>query len=53
MRAALDSSPEVTIYRQYVDALGLGYDVDVARDDQDAGVRREPGPPARHGEPGS
>jgi uncharacterized protein YlxW (UPF0749 family) len=27
MRAALDSSQEVTIYRQYVDALGLGYDV--------------------------
>lgn len=27
LRAALDSSPEVTIYRQYVDALGLGYDV--------------------------
>jgi uncharacterized protein YlxW (UPF0749 family) len=27
MRTALDSSPEVTIYRQYVDALGLGYDV--------------------------
>jgi uncharacterized protein YlxW (UPF0749 family) len=28
MRAALDSSPEITIYRQYVDALGLGYDVE-------------------------
>jgi uncharacterized protein YlxW (UPF0749 family) len=27
MRAALDSSADVTIYRQYVDALGLGYDV--------------------------
>jgi uncharacterized protein YlxW (UPF0749 family) len=27
MRSALDTSPEVTIYRQYVDALGLGYDV--------------------------
>jgi uncharacterized protein YlxW (UPF0749 family) len=27
LRAALDSSPEVTIYRQYVDALGLGYDL--------------------------
>ncbi|MDP9221257.1 MAG: DUF881 domain-containing protein [Actinomycetota bacterium] len=27
MRQALDASPEVTIYRQYVDALGLGYDV--------------------------
>jgi uncharacterized protein YlxW (UPF0749 family) len=26
MRQALNSSPEVTIYRQYVDALGLGYD---------------------------
>lgn len=27
LRAALAQSPEVTIYRQYVDALGLGYDV--------------------------
>jgi uncharacterized protein YlxW (UPF0749 family) len=27
MRQALYNSPEVTIYRQYVDALGLGYDV--------------------------
>jgi uncharacterized protein YlxW (UPF0749 family) len=27
MREALNSSPDVTIYRQYVDALGLGYDV--------------------------
>ena len=27
MRAALDQSPEVTIYRQYADLLGLGYDV--------------------------
>jgi uncharacterized protein YlxW (UPF0749 family) len=27
MRTALDNSPDVTIYRQYVDALGLGYDV--------------------------
>ncbi|MEP7017429.1 MAG: DUF881 domain-containing protein [Actinomycetota bacterium] len=25
MRAALDQSPQVTIYRQYVDLLGLGY----------------------------
>ncbi len=27
MRAALDTSPQVTIYRQYADLLGLGYDV--------------------------
>ena len=27
MRAALDQSPQVTIYRQYADLLGLGYDV--------------------------
>ena len=27
MRTALNSSPDVTIYRQYVEALGLGYDV--------------------------
>lgn len=27
MRAALDASPQVTIYRQYADLLGLGYDV--------------------------
>jgi uncharacterized protein YlxW (UPF0749 family) len=27
MREALNRSPEVTIYREYVDALGLGYDV--------------------------
>jgi uncharacterized protein YlxW (UPF0749 family) len=27
MREALDSSPQVIIYRQYVDALGLGYTV--------------------------
>ena len=27
LRAALDSSPAVQIYRQYVDAVGLGYDV--------------------------
>jgi uncharacterized protein YlxW (UPF0749 family) len=27
MREALNSSPDVTIYRQYVEALGLGYDV--------------------------
>lgn len=31
MRSALDDSPEVTIYRQYVDALGLGYDVSTRR----------------------
>jgi uncharacterized protein YlxW (UPF0749 family) len=28
MRQALDSSPQVIIYRQYVDVLGLGYTVD-------------------------
>lgn len=27
MRTALDKSPSVTIYRQYADLLGLGYDV--------------------------
>jgi uncharacterized protein YlxW (UPF0749 family) len=27
MRQALNRSPEVTIYREYVDAVGLGYDV--------------------------
>jgi uncharacterized protein YlxW (UPF0749 family) len=27
MQRALDDSPEVDIYRQYVDAIGLGYDV--------------------------
>jgi uncharacterized protein YlxW (UPF0749 family) len=27
LRAALDQSPTVSIYRQYVDAVGLGYDV--------------------------
>jgi uncharacterized protein YlxW (UPF0749 family) len=27
MRAALNQSPQVTIYRQYADLLGLGYDV--------------------------
>jgi hypothetical protein len=27
MRAALDASREVTIYRQYAALLGLGYDV--------------------------
>ena len=27
MRAALNRSPQVTIYRQYADLLGLGYDV--------------------------
>jgi uncharacterized protein YlxW (UPF0749 family) len=27
MRAALNQSPQVTIYRQYVDLVGLGYDV--------------------------
>ncbi|MBE3074241.1 MAG: DUF881 domain-containing protein [Actinobacteria bacterium] len=27
MREALDKSPQVTIYRQYVDLFGLGYDV--------------------------
>jgi uncharacterized protein YlxW (UPF0749 family) len=27
MRQALNGSPDVTIYRQYVDALGLGYEV--------------------------
>ncbi|MEP7035644.1 MAG: DUF881 domain-containing protein [Actinomycetota bacterium] len=27
MRAALDQSPQVAIYRQYADLLGLGYDV--------------------------
>jgi uncharacterized protein YlxW (UPF0749 family) len=27
MRAALDRSPQVVIYRQYADLLGLGYDV--------------------------
>jgi uncharacterized protein YlxW (UPF0749 family) len=27
MRRALDASPQVAIYRQYVDAYGLGYDV--------------------------
>lgn len=27
MRRALDTSPQVAIYRQYVDAFGLGYDV--------------------------
>jgi uncharacterized protein YlxW (UPF0749 family) len=27
LKAALDSSPSVSIYRQYVDAVGLGYDV--------------------------
>jgi uncharacterized protein YlxW (UPF0749 family) len=27
LRAALDRSPQVTIYRQYADLLGLGYDV--------------------------
>lgn len=32
MRASLDTSPEVTIYRQYVDALGLGYDVTTRKD---------------------
>ena len=27
MHAALDQSPKVLLYRQYVDAVGLGYDV--------------------------
>jgi hypothetical protein len=27
MRAVLNQSPQVTIYRQYADLLGLGYDV--------------------------
>ena len=27
MKRALDDSREVGIYRQYVDAIGLGYDV--------------------------
>ena len=27
MRAALDKSPQVTIYKEYVDAYGLGYDL--------------------------
>jgi uncharacterized protein YlxW (UPF0749 family) len=27
LKAALDTSPSVSIYRQYVDAVGLGYDV--------------------------
>ena len=31
MRAALNRSPEVTIYREYVEALGLGYDVERIR----------------------
>jgi uncharacterized protein YlxW (UPF0749 family) len=32
LRAALDSSPTVAIYRQWVDAVGLGYDVQSRRE---------------------
>jgi uncharacterized protein YlxW (UPF0749 family) len=32
LRAALDRSPSVSIYRQYVDAVGLGYDVQTRPD---------------------
>jgi uncharacterized protein YlxW (UPF0749 family) len=36
MRAALDADPKVDIYRQWVDAVGLGYDV------RDSGVQTFP-----------
>ena len=29
LKAALDADPKIEIYRQYVDAIGLGYDVKV------------------------
>jgi uncharacterized protein YlxW (UPF0749 family) len=32
MRDALEASPEVQIYRQYVDAVGLGYDVQESKE---------------------
>ena len=47
MRAALDADPAVTIYRQYVDALGLGYDVETRPRSTLPGLRRQPGPRAR------
>jgi uncharacterized protein YlxW (UPF0749 family) len=32
LRQALDASPEVQIYKQYVDAVGLGYDVENSKE---------------------
>ena len=32
LRAALDASPEVQVYQQYVDAVGLGYDVETSKE---------------------